>query len=154
MVQVLQGAGYRVRAVTNGERALAAVKHSPPELILLDIRLPDIDGFEVCSILKTDPMNHQIPIIFISALDDTNAKVNAFRAGGIDYVTKPMHPEEVLARVATHLALRQLNIQLQQANKHLAIRLNELETTSTVTSSIFQVAANQVADGMALRTGL
>ncbi|NCC32597.1 MAG: response regulator, partial [Chloroflexia bacterium] len=85
LVQVLQGAGYRVRAVTNGERALAAVKHSPPGLILLDIRLPDIDGVEVCSILKKDPINHQIPIIFISALDDTNAKVNAFRAGGVDY---------------------------------------------------------------------
>ncbi|MBP1465867.1 diguanylate cyclase [Candidatus Chloroploca sp. M-50] len=144
LLQVLQGAGYRVRAVTNGERALAAVRHSQPELILLDIRLPDIDGFEVCSILKTDSISHQIPIIFISALDDTNAKVNAFRAGGVDYVTKPIHPEEVLARVATHLALRQLNLQLQQANKNLAIRLNELETTNRLLGQ--EIVARRAAE--------
>ena len=98
--------GYRVRAVTSGSRALASVEASLPDLILLDIRMPGIDGYEVCKRIKADVKSHDIPIIFISALDEIQGKVKAFTVGGVDYVTKPFQFEEVLARVETHLALR------------------------------------------------
>ncbi|GAB4435640.1 MAG: diguanylate cyclase [Chloroflexi bacterium OHK40] len=130
LTEVLQGVGYRVRAVTRGERALAVARQALPNLILLDVRLPDLDGFVVCAQLKQDPATQAVPVIFISALDATDVKVHAFAAGAVDYVTKPLNPNEVLARVHTHLALRELHLQLQVANEALAERLGELERTN------------------------
>jgi diguanylate cyclase (GGDEF)-like protein len=127
LTQVLQNVGYRVRAVTSGRRALAAARAATPDLILLDVYLPDIDGFELCSLLKAEPITAGVPVIFISAMADPEAKVGAFAAGGVDYVTKPLHPDEILARVHTHLALRELHLQLQVANDALAERLSDLE---------------------------
>ena len=98
--------GYQVRPVPDGPLALAAAQAEPPDLILLDIRMPEMDGYEVCGRLKADAHTRDIPIIFISALDATQDKVRAFQTGGVDYVTKPFQFEEVLARVETHLALR------------------------------------------------
>ncbi len=117
--QILTEQGYRVRAVTSGSRALASVEVSIPDLILLDIRMPEMDGYEVCERLKTDPKAKDIPIIFISALNEIQDKVKAFTVGGVDYVTKPFQFEEVLARVETHLALRKLQKQLQVANEKM-----------------------------------
>lgn len=117
--QMLSEQGYRVRAVTSGSRALASVGATPPDLILLDIRMPEMDGYEVCEHLKADAQTRDIPIIFISALDETQDKIKAFTAGGVDYVTKPFQLEEVLARVETHLALRKLQKQLQDANRKM-----------------------------------
>jgi phosphoserine phosphatase RsbU/P len=114
--QMLSQQGYRVRAVTSGVRALESIKIAAPDLILLDIRMPHIDGFEVCRQLKADTQTRDIPIIFISALDDLQDKVKAFTFGGVDYITKPFQLEEVLARVSTHLSLRRLQQQLQNAN--------------------------------------
>lgn len=101
----LAAEGYRVRSALNGPTALRSIEAKKPDLILLDIRMSGMDGFEVCRRLKTDPETEDIPIIFISARDDTEAKVEAFRAGGVDYVTKPFANEEVVARVRTHLQL-------------------------------------------------
>jgi len=97
--------GYRVRSALNGPTALMSIEAKKPDLILLDIRMDGMDGFEVCRKLKADPETADIPIIFISARDDTEAKVEAFRAGGVDYVAKPFANEEVIARVRTHLQL-------------------------------------------------
>lgn len=115
--QILSERRYRVRAVTGGERALASVRLARPDLILLDIKMPDVDGFTVCRALKADRNTADIPVIFISALDDVADKVQAFAAGGVDYVTKPFQWEEVLARVETHLALRRLQQKLERANR-------------------------------------
>ena len=87
----------------NGQTALMFASEDPPELILLDIRLPDMDGFQVCRRLKEDQKTGGIPVIFISALDEVVDKVKGFAAGGVDYITKPFQSEELLARVETHL---------------------------------------------------
>jgi sigma-B regulation protein RsbU (phosphoserine phosphatase) len=121
--QMLAEHGYQVRPVPDGPLALAATRAEPPDLILLDIRMPEMDGYQVCEHLKADAQTRDIPIIFISALDATQDKVRAFTAGGVDYVTKPFQFEEVLARVETHLALRKLQKQLQDANKKMAQEL-------------------------------
>jgi putative two-component system response regulator len=111
--------GYKVRAVISGAMALTAVHTAPPDLILLDISMPEMDGYQVCAQLKADPTTCNIPIIFISALDDVQDKVKALSSGGVDYITKPFHIEEVLARVRTHTSLRSLQKELQDANQQL-----------------------------------
>jgi sigma-B regulation protein RsbU (phosphoserine phosphatase) len=121
--QMLAEQGYQVRPVPDGSLALAATQAELPDLILLDIRMPEMDGYQVCEHLKADAQTCDIPIIFISALDATQDKVRAFTTGGVDYVTKPFQFEEVLARVETHLALRRLQKQLQDANKKMAQEL-------------------------------
>jgi len=119
LAEMLTARGYRVRAVTSGDRALTAARAAPPDLILLDIRMPGMNGYEVCQQLKAERQTCHIPVIFISALDELQDKVQAFEVGGVDYVTKPFQGEEVLARVETHLALRRLQNQLRDANRKL-----------------------------------
>jgi len=103
---ILKDSGYKVRPATSGKLALKAVETKQPDLILLDIKMPDMDGYEVCSILKNDPNTKDIPVLFISALSDINDKLRAFHVGGLDYITKPFQFEEVKARVSTHLQLK------------------------------------------------
>jgi serine phosphatase RsbU (regulator of sigma subunit) len=117
--RMLAERGYQVRPVPDGALALAAAQAEPPDLILLDIRMPEMNGYQVCERLKADARTRDVPIIFISALDATQDKVSAFAAGGVDYVTKPFQNEEVLARVETHLVLRRLQTQLQDANEKM-----------------------------------
>ncbi len=117
--QMLSEQGYGVRAVTSGARALESVRAAPPDLILLDIKMPGMNGYEVCQELKAAPQTRDIPVIFISALDEVQDKVQAFAVGGVDYITKPFQFREVLARTETHLALRKLQRQLQDANRKL-----------------------------------
>ncbi len=117
--QTLAGRGHRLLAAKNGETALAIVAKARPDLILLDIMMPGMDGFEVCQRLKTDPATTDIPIIFLSALGQTEDKVRGLEAGAVDYITKPFQPEEVIARVHTHLTLRCLQRQLEVANAEL-----------------------------------
>jgi two-component system, sensor histidine kinase and response regulator len=110
--QVL-GPEYRLLCATRGQKGLDIAAAQQPDIILLDIVLPDMDGFETCARLKADAGTRDIPVLFISALDNTADKVHAFAVGGVDYVTKPIEPAEVRARVETHLRLRQLQRQLQ-----------------------------------------
>ena len=117
LASMLVEQGYKVRSAINGPLAITATQVAPPDMILLDINMPEMNGYEVCERLKADKETRDIPIIFISALDETQDKVKAFTIGGVDYITKPFQLEEVLARVETHLALRQLQKQLQDANK-------------------------------------
>lgn len=116
---LLTGHGYKTRPMPNGERALSSIEKSIPDLILLDIMMPAMDGYEVCRRLKADESTKNIPIIFISALDEVFDKVKAFELGGADYITKPFQSEEVLARVATHLEIRRLILELESKNVEL-----------------------------------
>ena len=104
---ILGKRGYRVRPAINGALALKAAQKAAPDLILLDVQMPGLDGYEVCRQLKADAQTRAIPVIFISALDDVLDKVEAFQVGGVDYITKPFQIEEVLARVENQLALHQ-----------------------------------------------
>lgn len=111
--------GYEVRPVTNGRQALLAAEREPPDLILLDINMPELDGFAVCARLKQQDALKDVPVIFLTALTDVADKVRAFEVGGIDYVTKPFQVEEVTARVKTHLALRLAGRELAQSYERL-----------------------------------
>ena len=102
---ILVSQGYQVRVAPNGKTALKEVEAALPDLILLDINMPDLSGFEVCERLKGDERTRDIPVIFISAMDQTEDIVKAFTLGGVDYITKPVQFEEMMARIETHLAL-------------------------------------------------
>lgn len=123
-LQVLSGMlkdrGYKVRPVPSGKLALLAARKSAPDLILLDINMPDMNGYEVCSQLKADERLRSIPVIFISALTEQLDKVTAFATGGVDYITKPFQMEELHARVQTHLHLRGLQVELEETIARLA----------------------------------
>ncbi len=111
---------YRVKVATNGELAVKlATTGQPPDLILLDILMPQMDGIEVCRMLKEHPQLRDVPVIFISSLENVDDKVKAFTSGGVDYVTKPFQPDELLARVSTHLTLRKVQQQLEEHNNQL-----------------------------------
>ncbi len=116
---MLKEQDYKVRSAPNGELALKSARAIPPDLILLDIKMPGMNGYEVCEQLKADPRTRDIPVIFISALDQTEDKVRALTFGGVDYITKPFQVEEVLARVETHLAVHSLQQRLAAANEEL-----------------------------------
>jgi signal transduction histidine kinase len=115
----LSDRGYKVRGVIKGTMAIRAAKSAPPDLILLDIKMPDLSGYEVCQQLKADPQTKEIPVIFISALDEVLDKVKAFEIGGVDYITKPFQVEEVLARVEHQLTIKRLQKQLLTQNEQL-----------------------------------
>lgn len=115
LVSILSKNGYETRTALDGEMALTSVKTDPPDLILMDILMPDMSGFEVCRQLKADKRTRGIPVLYISALHDTQSKIGAFKAGGVDYITKPFQESEVLARVYTHLEIKSAHNALQKA---------------------------------------
>ncbi|WP_245587424.1 sensor histidine kinase [Cylindrospermum stagnale] len=122
---------YQIRKAINGQAALRAVNTLPPDLILLDINMPGMGGYEVCEHLKNDPKTASIPVIFLSAGNEITDKVRAFQVGGIDYITKPFQLEEVLARVQTQLKLQHLQKQLKTKNEQLQNTLIELQRTQS-----------------------
>jgi len=124
--RILAKRGCRVQAANNGAQAIEQARSSPPDLILLDVNMPEMDGFETCMRLKKEACTCDIPVIFISASDGVDDKIKAFQAGGVDYIPKPFEYEEVQARVETHLAIRRLRVELQSANGELTTRLDEL----------------------------
>ena len=119
LFQTLDGRGYNLLVAKNGETALKIAEKAKPDLILLDIMMPDIDGYEVCRRLKEDPATADTPVIFLSALGDTKDKVMGLDLGAVDYITKPFQPEEVIARVNTHLTIHSLRRQLQEKHDEL-----------------------------------
>ena len=112
--------GYHVAVANHGKEALAKLEFLRPDLILLDVVMPEMDGLTLCHLLKGNPVTREIPVIFISSLDHTTDKLSGFAAGGVDYITKPFHPSEVMARISTHLHLRLLQRQLAENNLQLA----------------------------------
>jgi PleD family two-component response regulator len=122
--EILTRQGYKVRPVPNGKLALSAAQRLPPDVILLDIMMPEMNGFEVCEQLKADERTRDIPVIFISALNDVLDKVKAFSIGGVDYISKPFQVEEVLARIKTHLEMGFLQKSLQDKNENYQIPYN------------------------------
>lgn len=114
LAKVLTDRGYAVRKALNGDRAIQSALAQAPDLILLDINMPDLDGYQVCEILKSHAETKEVPIIFISALDEVVDKVKAFQMGGNDFITKPFEVEEVLVRVKTQLTIRRMTRQLAQ----------------------------------------
>ena len=142
LVQMLRNQGYNPRPVPSGKLALQAAAMEPPELILLDIMMPEMDGYEVCRHLKENDLLRDIPVIFLSALSETFDKVKAFQAGGVDYVTKPFQWEEVHARVETHLRLWRMQNELQGYNHLLEEKVQEQvrEISESQMTTIFALA--------------
>jgi eukaryotic-like serine/threonine-protein kinase len=133
LLEVLQDEGYTARPASNGTEALAAARSSPPDVVMLDISMPDIDGYEVCRRLKGDPSTQHVPVVFISGLDEVLNKVKAFDVGGADYLTKPFEVGEVIARVENQLKIARLqkalelkNAELERKNAELAEKNEEL----------------------------
>lgn len=128
-IQILSGMlkqqGYKVRPVLEGAAAIKAAENQVPDLILLDISMPEMDGYEVCTRLKQNPILSKVPVIFISALTESLDKVKAFTVGGVDYITKPFQLEEVRARVENHLRLARLQNELKEYNRHLEEKVVE-----------------------------
>ena len=138
--RMLAQRGYQTQSVTTGKLALEVARAEMPDLILLDIAMPELNGFEVCEQLKADPVLNEIPVIFISALHETIDKVKAFNVGGVDYVTKPFQFEEVYARVKTHLRLRRLE-KLRDDLSHMVI--HDLRNPLSVIFSFLDILDNE-----------
>lgn len=132
---------YRVRMANSGRRAIGAIRAGIPELIMLDITMPEMDGYEVCQQLKADPTTNPIPIIFISALDDVFDKVKAFKVGGVDYITKPFQIEEVLVRIENQLTISRLRKELERQNIELAKEKEALLLAQKRTNLVFSALA-------------
>lgn len=143
--QMLTEKGYKVRSVTKGSTALRGAKAAPPDLILLDVKMPEMNGYEVCHHLKADDRTKNIPVIFISALGDVFDKVKGFQAGGVDYITKPFQVEEVLARLDTHLTIRNLQIKLQAQNTRLQQEIAEKTAAEDKFAKAFRACPNPIA---------
>lgn len=136
---MLGESGYRVRKVINGKLALKVVEAAPPDLILLDILMPDMDGYQVCSLLKANPQTSDVPVIFISALDDIFDKVKGFEVGAVDYISKPFQEAEVLARVKNQLTIRHLYNQLAAQNVVLQQQIQERQRAEAETNLLLQI---------------
>lgn len=138
--------GYQVRGVIKGKMAIRAARSAPPDLILLDIRMPDMSGYEVCEQLKADSQTSEIPVIFISALDEVLDKVKAFQVGGVDYITKPFQIEEVLARVEHQLTIRRLSKQLLTQNEQLQQEIQERKKAEEAAEAASQAKSEFLAN--------
>jgi len=126
----LKDYGFRILTARTGKTALKRVKYAPPDIILLDVMMPGMDGFATCQRLKADEKTSDIPVIFMTALAGEEDKVKGFRVGAVDYVTKPLHHDEVLARITTHLRIQNLTRKLQEKNTRLHEISTELEKTN------------------------
>jgi CheY-like chemotaxis protein len=134
----LKELGYRVLVHTNGESAITAIRHMPPDIVLLDVMMPGMDGFETCRRLKADNATKDIPVIFMTALTDTVDEVNGLEAGAVDYITKPIKVEIVSARIHTHLAFRSTQKQLEEKNLQLQQALKNVK----ILSGLLPICAN------------
>ena len=141
VLDALAGAGYRLLIAESGLSALEQLEHAQPDLILLDVVMPGLDGFATCARLKARPASADIPVLFMTAIDEPEQKVRALKAGAVDYITKPFHVPEVLARVDTHLQLRALRRSLED---ELALRIDaENQLSQSLDRAVVLVDADQ-----------
>lgn len=141
--RILSRKGYQVQLASSGKQAIESVNLAQPDLILLDIMMPGMDGYEVCSRLKASDRTRGIPIIFLSALVEVSSKVKAFNAGGVDYITKPFEPIEVVTRVENQLRLRELELQLRDKNKMLQREIADREQAEIETRLLLETTKFQ-----------
>ena len=120
--------GYRVRQAVNAEIALKTIRLQVPDLILLDVIMPKVDGYELCKQLKSNPDTQEIPIIFLSALSQEHEKGKGFELGAVDFISKPFHLEEILARINHQLTIRKLEVKLKETNQELEEHKYRLQT--------------------------
>ena len=147
--RMLTRQGYNVRKALNGSMALTAAQTVAPDLILLDIMMPEMDGYEVCQHLKANATTAEIPVIFLSALDDVLDKVKGFQVGGVDYITKPFQFEEVLARVQNQLALRAAELEVRILNAELEARVKErTQQLEEANAKLLQMALHDALTGL------
>ncbi|MCP4935666.1 MAG: response regulator, partial [bacterium] len=144
LIGYLEELGFGIVSATNGELGLKRAKLMKPNLILLDVMMPGWDGFETCRRLKADEETREIPVIFMTALTDPEDTVKASALGAVDYITKPLHQGEVIARVITHLRVRGLTQRLQQANEKLSQAMEalwgEMELAKKIQTSLLPTA--------------
>jgi putative two-component system response regulator len=142
MEEVLSEHGFSVSSFPRGRLALAAATKNPPDLILLDVTMPEMDGFEVCRRLRSDPALSKIPVIFLSALEETKDKLEAFKSGGVDFITKPFDAEEIRARIEIQVKLRDLQDKVDRHNWELEqlVRLQVMEIAAAQMATIFALA--------------
>jgi signal transduction histidine kinase len=145
--------GYKVRSVINGTMALTAAQAAAPDLVLLDINMPEMDGYTVCEQLKGDARTREVPVIFISAMDQIEDKVRAFEVGGVDYVSKPFQFQEVVARVETHLAFKLLQRELRNANAALEVQLQEVQARNEELDAFAHTVAHDLKNPLASLIG-
>jgi PAS domain S-box-containing protein len=146
--EIMRKSGYQTRPAQSGELALKAAQADPPDLILLDILMPGMDGYEVCRRLKRAPRLRDIPVLFISALEEASQKTAAFEAGGVDYITKPFHKEEVLARVKIHLDIRALQLSLQHTNEEMEERVRQRTLDLAESEKRFRILVEEAPDAI------
>lgn len=154
--RMLKDNSYQVRGISNSAMVMTVVNAEPPDLILLDINMPGQNGYEICQLIKADASTQDIPVIFISALDDVLDKVKAFSVGGVDYITKPFQVEEVLARVKTHLTIRTLQqklgkqvLDLQSLTKNLVAANEELQASNDELNAFAHTVAHDLKNPLA-----
>ncbi len=147
LADILRSKGLKVATVKDGFKALKFIRNKRPDLILLDIMMPEMDGYEVCRRLKADPSTEDIPVIFITALNDTQDKIKGFAHGCVDYISKPFRKEEVFARVIVHLNLRRAQEELKAANRKLRI-------VNTTKDKLFSIIAHDLRGPISSLAGM
>jgi DNA-binding response OmpR family regulator len=145
LFDLLDGKGYEVLVSQNGESALERAQSTQPDLILLDVMMPGIDGFETCRKLKATSATQAIPVIFMTAVTDTKEKLKGFELGAVDYITKPIQAKEVLARVNTHITIQRLQRDVEAAFEREAEQKKRLTTLASTTSNILGTVLNTMS---------
>ena len=142
--QLVRNEGHRVIAAFDGKDALILAKKRKPDLVLMDVLMPEMDGYSVCEQFKKDPILREIPIIFLSALSDVESKVRGFEVGGVDYITKPFHQEEVVARINLHLTLKNLEQERERYIAELKIRERNLEMANREKDEVIRIVSHDI----------
>ncbi len=144
LLKYLEQAGFKIFIAPSGQKALQQLERMLPDIILMDVMMPGIDGFETCRRLKQRELTQNIPVIFMTAFSDTVDKLKGFEVGGVDYITKPFQHEEILARVNAHLTIRQLQQQLQKQNASLEEHYEQLEALNTSKDMFFSIISHDL----------
>jgi len=151
ITEILTKQGYKVRSVTNTQMALRTIRHNPPDVILLDVKISEVDGYQICKTLKADEYTAEIPIIFLSPLNETIDKIKVFEMGGLDYIIKPFKPEEVIARIQIQLAIQQEKHQLREKIEQHQQSAEILYQSRALLASVLNSSQDGIAAMQAVR---